>query len=52
MADQIEDKVCDTFIVLVTKINDVQLKKLYSQLIGWSKAAVSSGYNYRKYRKI
>ncbi|CAK75222.1 unnamed protein product (macronuclear) [Paramecium tetraurelia] len=52
-ADKLEYQINQVYIEIVMKINDVSFKKLYSNLIAWSRKQIQEvGYNFNKYRRI
>ncbi|CAD8053176.1 unnamed protein product [Paramecium sonneborni] len=52
-ADKLEYQINQSYIEIVLKINDVAFKKLFSNLISWSRKQLQQvGYNFTKYRRI
>lgn len=51
-ADELEESFIVAMIEIITKISDLDLKKMYNHLLKWSNANQLGGYNYSKYRKI
>ncbi|KAM3127713.1 hypothetical protein pb186bvf_020201 [Paramecium bursaria] len=51
-ADELEELFIIAMIEIITKISDLDLKKMYNHLLKWSNTNQLGGYNYSKYRKI